>query len=55
MPLSSEGDRGCAVRQHHLTRKRADFRLVARHERVWRTTFKGKANDGGLRPSWCAP
>ena len=24
----------------YLTRKRADFRLVARHETVWPTTFK---------------
>ena len=41
-------------RVYYPTRKRADFRLVARHEKVWRTTFKGKANDGGHRPSWCA-
>ena len=26
--------------QHHPTRKRADFRLVARHEKVWQTTLK---------------
>ena len=24
--------RGCAIRQHHPTRKRADFRLVFHHE-----------------------
>jgi hypothetical protein len=23
------------MRQHHLTRKRADFHLVSQHERVW--------------------
>jgi hypothetical protein len=35
---------GCDVSvagwQHHPTRKRADFRLVARHEKVWPTTLK---------------
>jgi hypothetical protein len=25
---------------YHPTRKRANFRLVARHETVWSTTFK---------------
>jgi len=26
--------------QHHPTRKRADFRLVARHEKAWQTALE---------------
>jgi hypothetical protein len=37
---------GSAVRaaqgRHHPTRKRADFRLVARHEKAWQTALKGE-------------
>jgi hypothetical protein len=36
----------CAVRAvekvHHPTRKRADFHLVARHEKAWQTALKGE-------------
>jgi hypothetical protein len=50
---------GCTVsaaeRVHHPTRKRADFRsrsLVTR--KFDKPLSRGKADDGGLRPSWCA-
>jgi hypothetical protein len=36
----------CAVRAvekvHHPTRKRADFHLVARHEKAWQIALKGE-------------
>jgi RNA-directed DNA polymerase len=37
---------GMAPRQHHPTRKRADFPLVCPHERMWPTGSGGKADDG---------
>jgi hypothetical protein len=50
---------GCTVsatkRVHHPTRKRADFlprSLVTR--KFGEPLSRGKANDGGLWPSWCA-
>jgi hypothetical protein len=50
---------GCAVRTaeriHHPTRKRADFlsrSLVTR--KFGEPPLRGKANDGGLWPGWCA-
>ena len=50
---------GCTVstakRVHHSTRKRADFlsrSLVTR--KFGKLLSRGKADDGGLRPSWCA-
>jgi hypothetical protein len=50
---------GCTVsaakRVHHSTRKRADFlsrSLVTR--KCGEPLSRGKANDGGLRPGWCA-
>jgi hypothetical protein len=33
-PACNGRDRGCAERQYHPTRKRADFPLVFRHERT---------------------
>jgi hypothetical protein len=49
----------CAVRAleriHYLTRKRADFlsrSLVTR--KFGEPLSRGKANDGGLGPGWCA-
>ena len=36
----SGGDVSVAGWQHHPTRKRADLRLVARHEKTWQTTLK---------------
>jgi hypothetical protein len=50
---------GCTVsatnRVHHPTRKRADFlsrSLVTR--KFGEPPSRGKANDGGLWPGWCA-
>jgi hypothetical protein len=50
---------GCTVstaeRVHHPARKRADFlsrSLVTR--KFGKPLSRGKADDGGLRPSWCA-
>ena len=49
---------GCTVRTAegvHLTRKRADFlsrSLVTR--KFGEPLSRGKANDGGLKPGWCA-
>jgi hypothetical protein len=36
----SGGDVSVAGWQHHPTRKRADFRLVARHEKAWQTALE---------------
>jgi len=33
-PVCNGPDRGCVSRQHHPTRKRADFPVVFRHERT---------------------
>lgn len=33
------------VRQHHLTRKRADFRPVSLHERAWQSVNKEEKRD----------
>jgi len=46
MPLCNGTDRGT-----YLTRKRADFPLVSRHERVCQTDWGGKADDSYI--SWC--
>ena len=44
VPSCNGGDRACADRLHYPTRKRADFHLVAHHERVWQTVEGGKAD-----------
>ena len=41
-----------SVRQHHPTRKRADFPLVFHHERTWPTDQGDKADDSRC-DSWC--
>jgi hypothetical protein len=54
MPCCNGADRGCAARQHHPTRKRADFPLVWRHERTWQTDFKERRRYvGSGNASWC--
>ena len=54
MPACNGSDRGCAARQHHPTRKRADFSLVWRHERVWQTDFRERRRYvGSGNASWC--
>ena len=50
---------GCTVstinRVHYPTRKRADFLSRSLVTRTFGEPLsRGKANDGGLRPSWCA-
>jgi len=42
MPCCNGAERGCAARQHHPTRKRADFPLV------WLTREPGKQTSGGV-------
>ncbi len=44
MPSCNGEDRGCTFGQHYPTRKRADFHLVARHEKAWQTASRGKAD-----------
>jgi hypothetical protein len=56
MPCCNGADRGCAARQHHPTRKRADFPLVWRHERTWQTDFRGRRRYvGSGNACWCGP
>ncbi len=50
---------GCTVsvakRAHHPTRKRADFLSRSLVTKTFGEPLsRGKANDGGLRPGWCA-
>ena len=52
-PLCNGGDRGCAHRQHHPARKRADVRLVLHHQRPWLTSQGEKADDGSGDTDWC--
>ena len=44
VPSCNGEDRGCTFGQHYPTRKRADFHLVARHEKAWQTASRGKAD-----------
>ena len=44
MPSCNGEDRGCTFGQHYPTRKRADFHLVARHEKAWQTASRGIAD-----------
>lgn len=41
-PACNGSDRSCVARQHHSTRKRADFRMVSRHEKVCSPPQEGK-------------
>src|SRR6266446_8397761 len=52
--LSCHGvERGCAYRQYHSTRKRADVHLVLHHQRAWPTSQGEKADDGSGDTDWC--
>ena len=51
--LSCHGvERGCAYRQYHSTRKRADVHLVLHHQRAWPTSRGEKADDGSGNTDW---
>ena len=52
-PSCNGVDRGCAHRQDHPTRKRADVHLVLHHQRTWPTSQGEKADDGRGNPDWC--
>ena len=51
-PVCNQRDRDCALGgQHHLTRKRADFQPVSRHEKACQTTKAGKQMTAGFGPA----
>ena len=52
-PSCNGVDRGCAHRQYHPTRKRADVPLVWHHQRAWPTSVGEKADDGSGNTDWC--
>jgi hypothetical protein len=52
-PSCNGVDRGCAHRQYHPTRKRADVHLVLHHQRAWPTSRGEKADDGSGNTDWC--
>src|SRR6266571_7830255 len=52
-PSCNGVDRGCAHRQDHPTRKRADVHLVLHHQRAWPTSQGEKADDGSGNTDWC--
>ena len=53
VPPCNEVDRGCAsIRQHHPTRKRADFHLVLRHEKSDGDAETGVRRQGSSRSSY---
>src|SRR5215472_8237991 len=52
-PSCNGVDRGCAHRQDHPTRKRADVHLVLHHQRPWPTSQGEKADDGSGNTDWC--
>jgi hypothetical protein len=52
-PSCNGVDRGCAHRQYHPTRKRADVHLVLHHQRAWPTSIGEKADDGSGNTDWC--
>src|SRR6266481_1579586 len=52
-PSCNGVDRGCAPRQDHSTRKRADVHLVLHHQRAWPTSQGEKADDGSGNTDWC--
>jgi hypothetical protein len=41
-PACNGSDRSCVARQHYSTRKRADFRMVSRHEKICSPPKEGK-------------
>jgi len=56
MPSCNGADRGCAARQHHPTRKGADFPLVFRHKKVVANRSKEQADmSAGATLSGAAP
>src|SRR6266478_7145709 len=52
-PSCNGMERGCAPRQDHPTRKRADVHLVLHHQRAWPTSQGEKADDGSGNTDWC--